>query len=532
MLARIIRGHGAILMRTLTNPWVLLRGIRSRPWRLLACGAVLSFSAYGAVLLFAGTLYPDAADEPVRLPNIVLINADNLGYGDLGVYGSTLHRTPRIDAMAREGIRFTDFYAASPVCTASRAALLTGSYPHRNSMHEFDWDGSVLRPVSPYGLHPDEVTLAELLRQQGYYTAVIGKWHLGDQDAFLPPAHGFDYFFGLLYSDEMDDSYTAHRWPPMPLMLNDRVVEAPAKLETMTRRYTEQVRRLIRQHRDRPFFIYLAHMSPGSRTEPIAGTEFQGTSRNGKYGDTIEELDWSTGEILDTLEELGLQEGTLVIWTADNGAPPPRGTKHHGSYGPLAPRVRYDAAEGGVRVPFIVRWPERIRPGTVCREIATNMDLFTTLAKLAGADVPTDRVIDGKDILPLLTSAPGAKSPHEAFYYYMGGQLQGVRSGRWKLLLPLEKPLLQIGMGKLGILASGRSSRLFGDPVPARLFDLDVDIGESTDVSARYPHVVARLMALAEKARSDIGDLDRPGRSVRPPGRIANPKPQVLAEQP
>ncbi|MPY89924.1 MAG: sulfatase-like hydrolase/transferase [Luteitalea sp.] len=483
-------------------------------------------------MLFGVILAPGAANEPVRPPNIILINADNLGYGDLGVYGSTLHRTPRIDAMATEGIRFTDFYAASPVCTPSRAALLTGSYPRRNSMHEFDWDGSVLRPVSPHGLHPDEVTLAELLRERGYYTACLGKWHLGDQNEFLPPAHGFDYFLGLLYSDEMDNSYTAHRWPPMPLMLNDRVVEAPAKLETMTRRYTEQAQRLIRDHRDQPFFIYLPHMSPGSRTEPIAGTEFQGKSRNGKYGDTIEELDWSTGEILDTLAELGLQERTLVIWTADNGAPPPRGTKHHGSYGPLVPRVRYDAAEGGLRVPFIARWPDRIKPGTVCREIATNMDLFTTLANLAGADIPRDRIIDGKDILPLLTGVPGAKSPHEAFYYYMGGQLQGVRSGRWKLLLAMEKPLLQLGMGELGFSVSGRYSRLFGDPVPARLFDLEADIGESKDISARHPEVVARLTALAEKARNDIGDLDRPGKGIRPAGHVANPQPQVLAKQP
>ena len=471
------------------------------------------------------------AASPERPPNVILINADNLGYGDLGVYGSRIHRTPRIDRLAAEGVRFTDFYAASPVCTSSRAALLTGSYPRRNSMHEFDWDGSVLRPVSPYGLHHDEVTLAELLRARGYHNACLGKWHLGDQNEFLPPAHGFDDFLGLLYSDEMDNSYTAYRWPPMPLMLNERVLEAPARLETMTRRYTEQAQRLIRENRERPFFIYLPHMAPGSRTTPIAGTEFQGRSRNGAYGDTIEELDWSTGEILDSLRELGLEEQTLVIWTADNGAPPPRGMKHHGSNEPLAPRVRYDAAEGGLRVPFIARWPGRIKPGSVCREIATNMDLFTTIAQLAGAEIPRDRRIDGRDILPLLTGARGSKSPHEAFYYYFGGQLQGVRAGKWKLLLPLEKPLIQLGMGELARSVTGRSSRMFGDPVPARLFNLEEDIGEKRELSAQHPEIVARLTALAEKARHDIGDLDRAGKAVRPAGRVALPRPQVLGRK-
>lgn len=486
-----------------------------------------------AALLLALAAWTSAcpAAAPARPPNIILINTDNLGYGDLGVYGSKVHRTPRTDRLAAQGVRFTDFYAASPVCTSSRAALLTGSYPRRNSMHEFDWDGSVLRPVSPHGLHPDEVTLTELLRARGYHTSCLGKWHLGDQNEFLPPAHGFDYFFGLLYSDEMDNSYTAHRWPPMPLMENDRVVEAPAQLDTMTRRYTEQAQRLIREHRNRPFFIYLPHMSPGSRTTPIAGTEFQGTSRNGAYGDTIEELDWSTGEILDTLREVGLEEQTLVIWTADNGAPPPRGMKHHGSNEPLAQRVRYDAAEGGLRVPFIARWPGRIEAGSLCREVATNMDLFTTLAQLAGAEIPQDRRIDGRNILPLLTGAPGAKSPHEAFYYYFGGQLQGVRAGKWKLLLPIEKPLIQLGMGELGRSVSGRSSRMFGNPVPARLFNLEDDIGEKREISAQHPEVVARLIALAEEARADIGDLDYAGKEVRPAGRVSIPRPQVLGRK-
>ncbi len=486
-------------------------------------------------------------------PNVILINCDNLGYGDLGCYGSKVHRTPAIDRLAAEGVRFTDFYAASPVCTASRAALLTGSYPSRNSMHEFEWDGSVLRPVSPNGLHPDEITLAELLKARGYFTACIGKWHLGDQREFLPPQHGFDLFLGLLYSDEMDDSYTQHNWPPMPLMRNNDVFEAPADLETMTERYTAEAIRIIRAHSqtknraqpDRnprltnnpvqnasaashPFFIYLPHMSPGSRQEPIAGKDFQGTSQNGKYGDTIEELDWSTGEILKTLAEEGLDEKTLVIWTADNGAAPPRKATHFGSYGPLAPRVRYDAAEGGLRVPMIARWPGVIPAGKVCSEIATNMDFFPTIAKLAGAAVPADRVIDGEDIWPLLTGEAEALSPHEAFYYYFGGQLQAVRAGKWKLILGLEQPLLQLGMGELGFSVSGRYSRMFGDPVAARLYDLDEDIGEKHDVAEQNPDVVVRLEGFAEKAREELGDLERPVENGRPPGKVEDPVPQLL----
>ena len=488
-----------------------------------------NFAACFRVLIaFTCLVLPAVARDSGPPPNIILIYADNLGYGDLGVYGSKHHRTPRIDRLAAEGIRFTDFYAASGVCTASRAALLTGSHPVRNSMHEFAWDGSVLRPVSPNGIHPGEVTLAELLRERGYFTACIGKWHLGDQHEFLPPQHGFDSFLGLLYSDEMDNSYTSFNWPPMPLVRDNRVIEAPARLETMTRRYTEDARRIIRENRNRPFFIYLPHMSPGSRTDPIAGTEFQGTSRNGKYGDTVEELDWSTGVILDTLAETALADRTLVIWTADNGPPPPRGTPHHGSTAPLTPRQRYDASEGGLRVPFIARWPGRIKPGTLCREVATNMDLFTTLVRLAGAEVPRDRIIDGKDILPLLRGEPGARSPHEAFHFYFGSQLQAVRSGKWKLHLPLEKPILQQGMGELGRTATGRDSRLEGKPTTARLFDLEADIGEKHEISAQHPEVVARLMALAEKSRREIGDEGRPGRGIRPAGSVANPKPQLM----
>lgn len=470
----------------------------------------------------------DRAGPPEERPNVILINCDNLGYGDLGCYGSTVHRTPHLDRLAAEGMRFTDFYAASPVCTSSRSALLTGCYPRRNGMHDFDWDGAVLRPVSPYGLDPREITLAEVLQARGYYTACIGKWHLGDQHAFLPLQQGFDSFLGLLYSDEMDDSYRVYRWPPMPLLRDNEVIEAPANLETMTERYTREAVRIIYENRDRPFFIYLPHMSPGSRKEPIAGRAFQGRSANGRYGDAVEEIDWSTREILAALEDAGLSRQTLVIFTADNGAPPPRGTKHHGSNGPFKARDGYDGSEGGLRVPMIARWPGRIGPGQVCREVTTNMDFFPTVARLAGAQLPSDRVIDGRDIWPLLASKVGAKSPHEAFFYYYAGQLQGLRSENWKLMLPLSKPMVRLDMGRQGIEATGVYIERFGDPVPLRLFDIENDIGETANIAEQHPQVVARLLALAEQARRDLGDLDRPGRNVRPAGRVPDPQPQVM----
>ena len=481
---------------------------------VLGCLIVLGISSRQAV-----------ADGP---PNIILINCDNLGYGDLGAYGSRVHRTPNLDQLAAQGVRFTDFYAASPVCTSSRSALLTGCYPRRNNMHDFEWDGAVLRPVSPNGLHPDEITVAELLKERGYYTACIGKWHLGDQHAFLPLQQGFATFFGLLYSDEMDDSYRIYRWPPMPLLRDNTVIEAPADLETMTERYTQEAIRIIREPRHRPFFIYLPHMSPGSRKEPIAGGRFQGRSANGSYGDTVEEIDWSTGQILEALEDAGLSDRTLLIFTADNGAPPPRGTEHHGSNAPFRAREGYDASEGGFRVPMIARWPGRIPSGAVCREVATNMDLFTTVLQLAGAQMPTDRVIDGKDIWPLLASEPDAASPHDAFFYYFADQLQAVRSGRWKLVLPLSRPIVRLDMGRQGIEATGVRIERFGEPVTLQLYDMEQDVQETTNVAQRHPGVVARLMKLAESARDDLGDVDRQGSGVRPAGLAPDPSPQLL----
>ncbi len=451
-----------------------------------------------------------AAGDPAR-PNFIVIFCDNLGYGDVGCYNpGTKNRTPRVDRMAAEGVRFTDCYAAAPVCTPSRAAMMTGCYPRRVGLDRTEPDNHVLRPVSGNGLNPDEVTVAEVLKGRGYATACIGKWHLGDQPPFLPTRQGFDYYLGIPYSDDMTARESQPTWPPLPLMEGETVIEAPVDRSGLTQRYTEAAIRFIEGHRGEPFYIYLPHATPGSTKAPFVGEAFRGKSANGPWGDSVEELDWSTGQILDALVRLKLDKDTLVIWTNDNGAPPGRGA----SNAPLKGDA-YSVAEGGMRVPFIAWWPGRVRAGSVCREVCTLMDVYPTLAGLAGAGVPGDRVIDGRDIRALMFDEPGAKSPHEAFYYYYVDQLQAVRSGRWKLYLPLETK--QGGFGKK---ASSSSS--------AELYDLVADLGEKRNLADVEAGVVKRLLALADRAREDLGEAELRGPRVRPVGRFENPTPRVM----
>jgi arylsulfatase A len=460
---------------------------------------VLAMLAGGIMLLASGTSPTSAAERP----NVVLINCDNLGYGDIGSFGSTRQRTPHLDRMAAEGRRFTDFYVPSGVCTPSRASLLTGCYPRRVNHHLSDTGGLVLRPVSRKGLHPNEITIAEILRAQGYATACIGKWHLGDQPDFLPTRQGFDAYFGIPYSDDMTGP------PPLPLMRDERIVEAPADCNTLTRRYTEETIRWIEAHKSQAFFVYLAHAMPGSTSAPFASERFRGKSANGPWGDAVEELDWSTGELLAALRRRGLDESTLVIWTSDNGAPehrPPQGSNL-----PLR-GWGYTTAEGGMRVPCLMRWPGKIPAGSTCRELCSTIDLLPTLAGLAGTRPPTDRIIDGHDIWPLMSGQPGSKSPHEAFFFYRGEQLQAVRAGKWKLYLPLAAK--QLGLG-------ARTEQS-----PARLYDLEADLGETTDLADRRPEVVRSLLSAAEKAREDLGDVGRPGRNQRPAGWLDHPTPR------
>ena len=460
------------------------------------------------LLLHSSVLAGDRSD--VDRPNFVLIVCDNLGYGDIGCYGSKLHRTPHIDRMAVEGMRFTDYYVTSGVCTPARASIMTGCYPRRVNLHVGEDDRPVLPAVSSKGLHPDEITIAEVLKSRGYATAIIGKWHLGDQLPFLPTRQGFDYWLGIPYSDDMTAHPRRPHWPPLPLMENEKVIEAPPDRNLLTKRYTDKVIEFVTEHKDEPFFVYMPQAMPGSTRTSFASERFRGKSANSTYGDAVEELDWSTGQILAALRELNIHERTLVIWTSDNGAYKPM---VRGSNAPLAGWLG-STLEGAMRVPCVMWWPGKIPAGKECSELITSMDFLPTFACLAGAQTPSDRIIDGNDIWPLMSGGAGARSPYEAFYYYCKAQLQAVRSGNWKLHLPLDAKLHDY-RGQI-------------HKSPALLYDLESDIGETTNVAEDHPEVVQRLVALAERAREDLGDLGRPGKNQRAAGTVQNPVPRVI----
>lgn len=472
-----------------------------------------------AVLLLLSTSTAADAAEPER-PNFVVIFCDNLGYGDIEPFGSTVHRTPHLKRMADEGRRFTHFCVTAGVCTPSRASIMTGCYSQRVGMHHNPRDGHVLRPVSPYGLHPDEITIAEVLRERGYATGIFGKWHLGDQPDFLPTRQGFDRFFGIPYSDDMTravgqrigDRLDGNLWPELPLMEGEEVIEAPVDRNMLTKRCTEEVLKFIDSHQNRPFFVYFPQCMPGSTAAPFASPAFRGKSRNGPWGDAIEEIDWSTGQILDRLEALNLAEKTLVIWLSDNGAPmardmsdPARGTNR-----PLHGRG-YTTSEGAFRSPTIMWWPGRIPPDTSTSAFATTMDLMPTFALLSGTAV--QHKIDGHDIRKLLTSE--APSPYDAFYYYYQDQLQAVRSGPWKLFLPLSDFVRHPHFKK-------------GQPNEALLFNVVQDVASSNNVAAQHPQIVSRLSRLAESARRDLGDRGKRGTGQRMPGFLADRNPSPL----
>lgn len=445
-------------------------------------------------------------------PNIVVILCDNLGNGDIACFNpATKHRTPNLDRMAAEGRRFTSFYSASGVCTPSRAALMTGCYPRRVGLHISAIGASVLQPVAQKGLHPEEETLAELLKKAGYATACFGKWHLGDQPEFLPTRQGFDSYLGIPYSEDMVRGRLPERdWPELPLMRDEAVIEAPAEVETLTKRLTEAAVRFIHEHREKPFFLYFPETGPGSRKECYPGPEFRGKSANGLYGDSIEELDWSAGEVLQAIKSSGLDENTLVIWTNDNGAvgrTPPQGSN--------APYkgMGYGTSEGGMRMPCIARWPGKIPAGSVCDELCTMMDILPSVAAITGAPRPA-KAVDGHDIRPLLFGTEGATSPSDVtgFFYYHMKQLQAVRSGSWKLYLPLEN---KAGPGK-----KSSAQQL-------ALYDVRNDLAEEREASAEKPEIVKRLLALAENARKTLGDNDAEGTGQRASGWVQQPTPRL-----
>lgn len=448
----------------------------------------------------ASSLQSDLCDSATDdQPNMIVIYMDDLGYGDIGCFGSTKNRTPVIDQMARDGMRFTDFYVTSGVCTPSRSSLMTGCYPRRVNMH-IDENGKwVLFPVARKGLHPDEVTVAEVLKEQGYATACIGKWHLGDQPGFLPTDQGFDFYYGIPYSNDMH-----RKFAPLPLLRNATVIEAPVQQKSVTRRYTDEAIAFIERHAEQPFFLYLPHTAVHLPLFP--GEAFVGKSQNGKYGDWIEEVDASTGEILKTLDRLSIAGKTLVIFTSDNGS----NGRNGGSNAPLK-GFKGDTDEGSMRVPCVMRWPDRIPAGTTCREVASTLDLLPTFAAISGGQIPQDRALDGHDIRDLMFAKQGATSPHEAFFYYHTTQLQAIRSGKWKLVLPHSEKL------------RGWSGK--AKDTPLQLYDLHADIDESNNVASEHPQVVARLQALGQRARAQLGDGSRAGDGQRPAGWVAEAKP-------
>lgn len=439
-----------------------------------------------------------------RLPNIVIVYADDLGYADLECFGSPSADTPHLDQMAAQGRKFTSFYVAQAVCSASRAALLTGCYPNRIGIQ------GALGPNATHGISSDELTIAELLKGRGYATAIYGKWHLGHRPEFLPTRHGFDDYFGLPYSNDMWPRHPTAKFPDLPLIEGEKVIELNPDQSKLTTWYTERAVKFIEANKERPFFLYVPHAMP--HVPLFVSEKYAGKSERGLYGDVIREIDWSVGQILQKLADLSLSENTLVIFTSDNGPWLSYGP-HGGSARPLR-EGKGTAWEGGVRVPCLMRWPGKIAAGTECSEMAATIDLLPTIAKLVGAELPP-RKIDGLDICNLLLN-DSAKTPHEVYLYYWGDGLHAIRSGKWKLHFPHNYVHVDLP-GQDG--QPGKLSQPKTDQV---LYDLESDIGELDDVSSQYPDVVARLTALAEVARNDLGDslTKRTGKNLRPAGRL------------
>ncbi|WP_168565767.1 sulfatase family protein [Crateriforma spongiae] len=439
-----------------------------------------------------------------RQPNFVVIFTDDQGYGDLSCFGGDHIDTPNIDRMAAEGMKLTGFYVAAPVCTPSRAALMTGCYPKRIDMATGSNFG-VLLAGDRKGLHPREITIAEVLQTAGYSTGIFGKWHLGDQPEFLPTKQGFDEYFGIPYSHDIHPFHprqSHYKFPPLPLLENDTVVEMEPDADFLTKRVTEAAVSFIERHQDAPFFLYVPHPIPHAplhASPPFMKGVAQETldainaedgnidyrTRDKIYRQAIAEIDWSVGQILSTLNANGLDENTFVLFTSDNG--PPKNSLF-ASAGPLRGN-KGTTFEGGMREPTVVRWPGKIPAGQTNDELMTTMDLLPTFAKLAGASVPSDRVIDGKDIWPTLIGK--SATPHECFFYHRGNTLAAVRCGNWKL---------HINRGK-----------------PAQLYDLSTDIGETKNVIESHPDVVARLQQHLATFARDIAENSRPAAFVDDP---------------
>jgi arylsulfatase A len=465
------------------------------------------FAALCLLAVLTGLWTPaPAADRP---PNFVVIFCDDLAYADIGPFGAQGYATPHLDQMARDGMRLTSFETAAAVCSASRAALLTGCYPQRVGIL------GALGPAAKHGIHDDEVLLPEILKARGYATAIFGKWHLGHHPQFLPPRHGFDRYFGLPYSNDMWPKHPTNKsFPPLPLIDGEKTIELDPDQTQLTTWYTERAVQFIADQHDKPFFLYVPHNMP--HVPLFVSEKYRGKTERGLFGDVIAEIDWSVGQILAALKEHGVDDQTLVLFTSDNGPWLSYGN-HAGSAGPLR-EGKGTTWDGGHRVPCVVRWPGQIPAGSECRELCSTIDVLPTLAKLAGGEVPADRIIDGRDIGPLLRAEPGAKSPHEAFYYYWDNGLEAVRRGNWKLHFPHAYRSLSGPAGKDGEPGPYRQAR-----TELALYDLAADVGESRNVAEENPEVVAELKKLADAAREDLGDslTGVAGKNRRPAGKLA-----------
>ncbi len=426
-------------------------------------------------------------------PNIILINCDDLGYGDLGCYGSRANSTPYIDRLAEDGMRFTNFYMGASVCTPSRGAMLTGSYPRRIGFGSFGERG-VLFPGDPMGLNPEETTISSVLNDQGYATKIVGKWHCGDQPEFLPTNHGFDSFYGVPYSNDMGRRRNHLEHPPLPLLRGSTVVQEQPDQASLTERFLEESVRFIQEHKDGPFFLYLAHIYVHL---PLwVPKRFLERARNGGFGAAVECIDWVLGALLAELERLEIAGSTLVIFTSDNGGI----AEYGGSNGALRGK-KGTSWEGGHRVPCIMRWPGYIPAGSVCEQLTTAMDFLPTVARIVDATIPNP--IDGRDIGPLLRGDPDAADVHGAYYYYNRDAMEAVRDTRYKLFFSRN-----------------------GEPV-AELYDVRADPGEHQNIFDQNPEVVAGLTRIADAMREEIGDSvhGKTGTSCRPVGRVDNARP-------
>ncbi len=445
------------------------------------------------------------AAPAVQPPNIVVIFADDLGYGDLGCFGHPTIRTPNLDRMAAEGMRFTQFYSAAPVCTPSRAALMTGRLPIRSGMCSDK--RRVLFPNSGGGIPANEITLAEALKTKGYATACVGKWHLGHLKQFLPTNNGFDHYFGIPYSNDMDRVAAGAKgrsiflepkveyWN-VPLMRDDKVFERPADQTTITKRYAQEAVKFIEANQKQPFFLYLPHSMP--HVPLFASKEFTNRSARGLFGDVIEEIDWSVGQVLDALRRLKLDKNTLVFFTSDNG--PWLIFNEHGGSAGLLREGKGSTWEGGMREPTIAWWPGKITAGTVSLELGTTMDIYTTSLKLAGAKLPNARIVDGLDLSPALFG--NGKSPRDTVFYYRGTRLMAVRKGPWKAHF-ITQP------------AYGRQRAVEHDP--PELYHLGHDPSEKYNIAAKHEDVIAEIREVAKEHQSKL---------VAPPSQLEIPLPK------